>query len=411
MTTLKINAARLLADLKALAEIGATAEGGVSRPALSEADLEGRKWFKKQIDRARLLYRQDAAGNQSAILPSEDTDAGTILIGSHLDTVPDGGRYDGALGTLAALEVLRTVQEGGLKLPVHLEAINFTDEEGTVMGLMGSRAVAGLLTEMDFEQPRGGPDVLEAGLQRLKLYPERMLRARRTDIQAFIELHIEQGTRLEEADAQIGVVTAMVGIRSFRLRFHGEAAHAGTMPMDRRHDALWGAAAFIGQAREAIMARHSPGVVNFGQISARPGAFNIVPAGAEVWMEFRHGGEPELEAMQAELLALAQQAADQHRLTLTVEPTPHIPPAPMHPRIINALERAASQLGLRHMPLLSFAGHDTQAISTIAPAAMIFVPSVDGISHNPAEYTRDEDVINGANLMLQTVLLLARGLA
>ncbi len=403
---LTINTQRLLDDLHALSQIGRTAEGGVSRPALSEADMEARAWFRQRAEAAGLAFYQDGAANVSAVLPAEDPAARTLLAGSHLDSVPDGGRYDGALGTLCALEALRAIKEAGLRLPLHLEAIAFTDEEGTLVGLLGSRALAGLLTADDLARPRGGQEALAAGMRRAGITPESILAARRPpeSLAAFVEVHIEQGTRLEAQQAAIGVVTAIVGIRSFWLRFSGQAAHAGTTPMDRRADALWGAADFVGRARALV---GSPGVVNCGQLVVRPGAFNIVPGEARLALEFRHSTDEQLDAMEAALLEAAQATAQAHGLELAVEAASHTTPTPLHEGVIRAIEGAADALRLPHTRLVSFAGHDTQAMSAVIPSAMFFVPSVEGISHSPREYTRDEDVINAGNALLHTLLALA----
>lgn len=408
---LTIDHNRLIADLKTLGEIGSTADGGVSRPALSPADVKGREWFRARVEDAGLEFRRDGAGNLSAVLPAVDPAAPTLLAGSHLDTVPNGGRYDGALGVLAALEALRTIQEAPLDLPIHLEAISFTDEEGAVLGLLGSRAVAGQLTAADFEHPRGGNDALNAGMQRLGISRESILSAQRDPdhLVAFVEAHIEQGTRLEDAGVDIGVVTSIVGIRSFWLTFSGQAAHAGTLPMPDRADALWGASAFVQRARELVMATFSPGVMNCGQFHVEPGAFNIVPAEVRLALEFRHGTEAQLDEMESTLLPLAEEVAGEYDLALDVAPAERAVAAPMDEHVVTAIEAAASNLDLSHTRLLSFAGHDTQAMSAITPSAMLFVPSVDGISHNPDEFTRDEDVINGANTLLHTLLSLAKG--
>lgn len=406
---LKINETRLLDDLEELGQVGCTPDGGVSRPAMSPADVEGREWFRARVEAAGLEFRQDGAGNLSAVLPADDPTAPTLLAGSHLDTVPNGGRFDGALGVLSALEALRTIRETGLNLPVHLEAISFTDEEGAVVGLLGSQAVAGQLTADDLEQPRGGREALEAGMQRLGITRDSIPAARRDpkDLVTFVELHIEQGTRLEESGIDIGVVTSIVGIRSHWLRFVGQAAHAGTTPMDKRADALWGTTAFAQRARDLVMTRFSPGVMNCGQVHVQPGAFNIVPAEARLALEFRHGTEAQLDEVEDALLGLAEEVAREHHLTLETEPASGCASAPMDEHVMKAIERAAAKLGLSHTRLMSFAGHDAQAMSAIAPSAMLFVPSVAGISHNPGEFTREEDVVNGANTLLQSLLEIA----
>lgn len=410
-TMLTINSTRLLTDLAALAEIGRTEDGGVSRLALSPADVAGRHWFQEHVIAAGLEFRADGAGNLSAVLPARDPDAPTLLVGSHLDTVLNGGRFDGALGVLAALEVLRTIKEAGLELPVRLEAISFTDEEGAVVGLLGSQAVAGQLTRAHLANPRGGAAALRDGLARLNLTADTILAARRdpTSLAGFVEIHIEQGTRLEEANLDIGVVTGIVGIRSAWLHFRGQAAHAGTRPMRNRADALWGASEFIQRAKTIVIDQFSPGVMNCGQIDLAPGAFNIVPAEVTLALEFRHGTEAQLNEMAAVLYRLAETVAQANQLTLSITETGGCVAAPSTETVVQAIETAADKLGLSHTRLMSFAGHDTQSMAAITPSAMIFVPSVNGISHAPEEFTTDRDVINGANVLLQTVLALAQG--
>lgn len=404
---LTVNHERLLEDLSALSHIGRTRSGGVSRPALSPADRDGRAWFRQRVEAAGLAFRQDGAGNLSAVLPAADPQAPTLIAGSHLDTVPDGGRFDGALGVLSALEALRTIHEHGLRLPVHLEAISFTDEEGTILGLLGSLAASGQLTEADLARPRGGPDALAKGMERIGINRESILAARREpgQVAGYVELHIEQGTRLESANVEIGIVTAIVGIRSAWLHFQGQAAHAGTMPMAQRRDALWGAAAFVQRARDLVQEQFAPGVCNCGKLQLHPGAFNIVPGTVKLALEFRHGSEPLLDTMTTALMSQARTVADEYGLELQIEMEKPVQAAAMDATLGEQIAAATTRLGLSAMPLLSFAGHDAQAMARIAPTAMIFVPSVGGVSHNPEEFTRPEDVANGANVLLQTLLL------
>ncbi len=405
-----INKDRFLATLDAQAKIGATADGGLNRPALSEDDMLVRSWFADQVQSAGLTYAVDGAGNQSAILYCDNPDAKTLLIASHLDSVPNGGRFDGVLGVLAGFEALRTIHDNAIPLPFHLEIINFTDEEGALRGLLGSSALAGKLTAESLQNVRGGTEAFQAGMIRAGLTPDSILGAKRDpqSLLGYMEVHIEQGTRLEEANLDIGVVTSIVGVRSFWLNFNGEAAHAGTRPMTLRRDALWGASALVQKAREKIMAEFSPGVVNFGNINIAHGAFNIVPAQVELALEFRHGDLAILDGMQTVLLALAQDCADEFGLSLNVQPVDNILPAPMADAMISVIEGAADTCKLTHTRLMSFAGHDAQSIALIAPSVMFFVPSVDGISHNPKEFTRPEDCVNAAEILLQAVLILAK---
>jgi len=406
---LKINISRLLANLHSLAQIGGTPDGGVSRPALSEADAAGRAWFRARVEEAGLAFGMDDAGNLSAILSSTNPQAPTLLFGSHLDSVPNGGRFDGSLGVLCALEALQTIQDAKLTLPYHLEVISFTDEEGAFLGTFGSRAFVGDLDQQDLRRGRLTAEQLDAGLERLGLTRAGLLAAQRPprELAGFIELHIEQGTRLEDAGLDIGVVTAIVGIRSFWLRFGGQAAHAGTMPMDQRQDALWGAAEFIRQASEMVIGRFSPGVMNCGQIHVSPGSFNIVPGEARLALEFRHRSVEKLDEMEEALLDLVAQIASAQQLQLETEPLASSTPSQMDERMIQMVGKAADRLGLKHTRLPSLAGHDARSLSQITPAALIFVPSVDGISHNPRELTHDEDVVNGANVLLHTLLALS----
>lgn len=406
---LKINTQRFLQTFDDLGQIGATADGGVTRTAFSAEDVAGRFWFEQQVKQSGLDYYIDGAANQSAVLRSDTPQARTLLTGSHLDTVRNGGRYDGALGVLAALEAVRTIQDAGLKLPVHLEVINFTDEEGSILGEFGSQSLTGQLKPSQLAAPRGGVEALQSGMARLGITAETALNNGRDPhtLAGFVEIHIEQGTRLEEAAIDIGVVTSIVGIRSIWLTFTGEAAHAGTKPMNKRQDALWGASEFVQRAKTLVMEQFHPGVVNCGRLMLKPGAFNIVPAEVKLALEFRHGDEALLDVMQGQLVALAQEVAAANQLQVEAQPADSCTAAPSSPQVVEAIEQAAGRLGLTHTRLMSFAGHDTQMMSPFTPSAMLFTPCVNGISHNPREYTHPQDLINGANTLLHTLLILA----
>lgn len=406
---LRVDPERLRRRFEALAQIGATPEGGVHRPALSEAHLAARAWFRREIEAEGLTFRQDGAGNHSAFLACGPEGAPTLLLGSHLDSVPNGGRFDGALGVLAAFEALLAVRDAGLRLPVHLEAIDFTDEEGTLIPLLGSRAVAGRLTAEDLAAPRGGQEAFQAALARAGLTPEGLLTARRPPeaLAGYLELHIEQGRRLLEAGADVGVVTAIVGIGSHRLTFLGRADHAGTTAMGDRRDAALGAAEFILAARRTVMDRFPEGVANVGWARFEPGAFNIVPERAVLGLEFRAPEMAQLEALERALVEAAHQAAQRHDLHLLVEPLGKHEPAPMSPLAREAIRQACQDLGLKPLDLPSGAGHDAQSLAPLCPAGMLFVPSVDGASHSPREFTPWEACLNGADALLQAALRLA----
>jgi len=405
---LHVNSDRMLDSFNQLALIGATADGGVHRPALSETHLAARKWFREEVERAGLEFRMDGAGNCSGVLTFERSNVRTILLGSHLDSVPDGGRFDGALGVIAALEVLQTIKENGIKLKVNLEAIDFTDEEGTLVGLLGSSALAGHLSQKDLENPRGGRETLVEGMKRAGLSDESMLSAARPkeSLAGYLELHIEQGKRLEKAKIDIGIVSAIVGIWSYRLLFIGRADHAGTTTMDDRLDASLGASAFTLAARELVMREFPNCVVNVGKMGFAPGAFNIVPAQVDVSLEFRSPDEEEFKKLDAALLLLANTETMRFGLELRIQFLGKHSPSIMNNVVQNAYASACDDFGLSHASLTSGAGHDGQSLVDLCPVGMIFVPSVDGASHSPREFTKWEDCVNGANVLLQAALRL-----
>ncbi len=403
---LRINAARFLADFEALAAIGSTQDGGVNRPALSEAHLQSRVWFRERAERAGLVVSVDGAGSHFARLACGQNPERSLLLGSHLDSVPMGGRFDGALGVAAALEVLETVREAGLHLPVDLEAVDFTDEEGTLVGLLGSAALANHLQPAEIQNPRGGRQRLLDGLQRAGLSEAGLFQAGRdpASLAGYLELHIEQGPRLERKGIPVGVVTAIVGIVSYRLVFEGRANHAGTTPMDERCDAGLGAAGFMLAARRLVLQSFPECVVNVGALKLEPGAFNIVPGRAELALEFRSADQQTLDQLQQALLALAEQEARAAGLSVTAVFLGRHEPAPMHPAMRQAIGRAAADLGLVTLDLPSGAGHDGQSLANLCPTGMIFIPSQAGISHSPHEFSAWHDCVNGANLLLQAAL-------
>ena len=407
---LKVNASRLLKNIDSLAQIGRTSDGGVSRPAFSEADVAARNWFRKQVEDAGLKYQEDGAGNLSAVLPSANRAAKTLLAGSHLDTVPNGGRFDGSLGVLCALESLQTIKEANLNLTYHLEAISFSDEEAAVVGMLGSRALTDQLTEKDLESAvYGWEEELVTALSRLNLTRTSILSARRdpTSLAGFIEVHIEQGTRLEESGLDIGVVTSIVGIRSYWLRFVGQTTQVGVTPMENRDNVLYGAASFVLRARDMVVSQFSPGTVNCGQLKISPEGVGIVPIEAKLALEFRHSSAEQLDRMELALFDQAEKIASEHDLSLYVNPVENCPATFMHEELLGTVEKVATHLGLKSTRLISFAGHDAQMVAAVVPTALFFVPSVGGFSHTSSEFTHDDDVINGANVLLHTLLQLA----
>ena len=403
---LRIDADRLRARFDALAEIGGTADGGVHRPALSKDHLRARRWFEAEAEAAGLQTRTDGAGNHSARLGCGPNGAPTLLLGSHLDSVRHGGRFDGALGVLAALEALQVVQESDLRLETHLEAIDFTDEEGTHLGFLGSLAVTGALTADELARPGGDPDAFRSGLADAGLTEQSILGATRdpATIAGYLELHIEQGRRLIDASCDIGVVTAIVGLRRQKVTFKGRADHAGTISMTDRLDAGQGAAGLMLAARTLVMAEFPASVINTGVMGFEPGAMNVVPERAHLTLEFRAPESEALERLGTALRGLTYREADARRLEVSIEEVDGIQPVKMDPRARAALGQAADRLGLSHTEMASGAGHDAQAMARICPAGMLFVPSIGGFSHSSREETAWQDCVNGANVLLQAAV-------
>ncbi|PJF26296.1 MAG: Zn-dependent hydrolase, partial [Phototrophicales bacterium] len=309
---LQINADRLRADFEELAAIGGTPENGVNRLALSPEDIQARSWFADKLDAAGLVVRDDDAANLSGVLFAPDPEAKTLLIGSHLDSVPNGGRYDGALGVLAGLEILRTIKESDLRLPFHLEVINFTDDEGCWKSLFGARAFSGMFTPRDVIDIIANDGSFVAALRRAGVIdPRAVLSARRDSarLAGYLELHIEQGQRLEREGIQIGVVTGIVGRKRYDVTFYGQAGHSGTTDMYKRRDALRGAAQFIVRAHEMVRERFGDGIFNCGDIAVKPGMFNIIPAEARLVVEIRHVDERLMADMEREIVGIAKQCA------------------------------------------------------------------------------------------------------
>lgn len=405
LSNLRVNSQRLEDDFFAISKIGSTDDGGVNRPALSEAHLAARTWFKERIIDAGLEFRVDSAGNHSAFLESGPNDAKTLLLGSHLDSVPNGGRFDGALGVVAALEVLRVMKETEVSLPVHLEAIDFTDEEGSLVDLLGSSALAGKLTRNDLENPRGGREEFLTGLARAGLKEDELFKARRDPelLAGFLEMHIEQGKRLIDAGDQIGVVSNIVGDCSYYFIYHGRADLSGPTPMQDRLDASIGASAFTVAVPQLVMNEFPDCVANVSDIKFLPGEIDIVPAQAVVSLEFRAPDQQKFERLEAALIEQGRSEAEKYGLGFETKFLGKHPPMSLSPEVNKAITQAAQTLGLNYTPIGSMAGHDGQSLADICPVGMIFVPSVQGISHSPQEFSHWNDCVNGTNVLLQTV--------
>ena len=407
-SAMRVDFSRLRRDLDELGAIGRTPEGGVSRPSWSDADMQGRRWLLDRIAAAGLTPRVDAAGN---ILGRWQQGGPAVLVGSHLDSVPNGGTLDGALGVLAGLECLRRIKETGVPLRHPVELVAFTDEEGAFGGFFGSYAFTGCLEARDIPDltdsagvriidamARHGVDALQAPTANRS--PE--------DIRAYVELHIEQGPTLVAKQVPIGVVDAIVGIRRFGITFRGRADHAGTTPMTDRRDALLGASDLIQQGRELVLAEGTPtSRLTVGVLQVKPGAANIIPAEVYLSYELREVSGAMLRTLADRSRALAADIATAWGLTVSIETVMDVEPVRLADEVKACIVSATEDLGIRHLRLPAMAGHDAQVVGRVAPAGMIFVPSKDGRSHSPLEFTADDDLERGANVLLLTLLKLA----
>lgn len=405
---LTINNDRLKTDFEALSEIGATHGGGISRLALSNEDLEARAWFANRIEEAGLMVRDDEVGNLSGVYYCPTPSAKTFLIGSHLDTVPNGGRYDGALGVLVGLECLRTIKEAHIELPVHLEVIDFTDEEGTWQSFFGSLGLTGMLNDTHWNDTEQDNGAFRVALFRAGIRPNEVHLAQRTTdkISGYLELHIEQSETLVNSDKQIGIVSKIVGRSTYDINFYGEATHAATTNRAKQKDALQAAARFITEMHSLASEKYPQGVFNCGNVIVQPGAYNVVPDLASLRVELRHHEETILAEMDSAIIRLAHEIAKHYRVSVGIDQVLRRDVATMNTDMQAVIEQVCEQQSRTHMPIISYAGHDAQILSQTFPCSMIFVPSQDGISHSPKELTNWIDIEAGANVMLQTILQL-----
>ena len=402
---IEIKPERLLATLEALRNIGRCGTG-VHRPALTPADLEARLWLRARLAELGFDARLDRFGT---VLGRTPGDAPAILIGSHTDTVPQGGWLDGALGVAYALEIATARVEALGTMAARVDVVSFQDEEGTFVPLLGSRAFIGEITEPELFAEAQALDGRRLG-EALAVEPIRaqpILRLDTSRTLAFLEGHIEQGPRLEAQNLPVGIVTAIVGIRRFHFAIEGRADHAGTTPMGLRRDA--GAAAL--RLAVAILDRLNAGrgsdtVWNIGHVTLRPGAANVVPAAAEFIVEVRDVEEKLLDTLEAAIRERAAADAFATGLPIMVERTAAIPATMMTPRLANAFALSAAAMGAGSMRLSSGAGHDAMMLARRVPTGMLFVPSIGGRSHHVSEDTRTEDIVTGAQVMAGAVDLL-----
>ncbi len=407
---LRINADRLLHSLEELSVFGRPAGGtfsdGVSRVAFTDADVAGRN-YAMQLMRAFGMEPQiDPAGNIFGLRSGSDQDLKTILFGSHIDSVPSGGNFDGDLGSMSAIEVMHTLKEHGVTTRHPLRMVIWTDEENT---FAGSGSAAGVLQPSDLSRVRNGISLAD-GLRKLGGDPTRLAEAPLSPatFHCYLELHIEQGGILYKANVPIGVVEGIVSIDEYDVEIRGFANHAGTTPMADRHDALLAAAKLIEAVQNVVTREPGRQVGTVGRLQVFPNAPNVVPGLVKHSIELRDLSPEKIARLGEEIQKRAKEIAEETRTEIILQKIEHDPPAVANPEIQAKIEVASAKLGLKTMRLPSGAGHDAQMIAKIGPIGMIFVPSIDGISHSPKELTRWEDCTNGANVLLQTILLIDR---
>ena len=408
MPRYSINESRINQTLQELGHLGESPEG-MDRVAYSPEDIAGRDYTIKLMQEAGLETRIDAAGNIIGRRSGSDDNLPAIALGSHTDTVPKGGKYDGALGVMGAIEVIRTLEERGHRTRHPLEVIDFTNEEGTRFHrwLVGSRSMSGLLEQEDLDAMDDdglslGPCITDIGGDL-----SRIGEAVRSpgELAAYFELHIEQGPYLHQSGNPIGVVTGITGRAVFEVEIEGKANHAGTTPMSTRRDALVSASKLVLNIQKMAAEQEICRVSTVGSIKAIPNAVNVIPGHASIGLEFRDTDMEALAAAEQELRRITDQAAVDDTVDIEVIRHRFTSAVPITADMQALVAEAAENCGMTWEPLASGAGHDAQAVANIAPVAMIFVPSIDGISHAIEEYSTPQDCANGAQVLLELLLL------
>ena len=400
---IRVNGERLNATMQQMKSFGLAASGGSDRVAFSEHNHAALSWLASLMSESGLISHIDVAGNLVGRREGAVAGLAPIVSGSHVDTVPDGGHYDGVVGVMSAIEVARTLDETDRVLDHPLEIIVWSNEEG---GKTGSRSFNGSVAQREFELESLGERTIGDGIRYLGGKPESLAANTRNpgDIASYIELHIEQGGFLDAENIPIGVVQGIVGIRRWNISVDGFANHAGTTPMDRRQDALYAAALLITDVRRIITREPGRQVGTIGRIEAFPGAPNVIPGRVTMSLEIRDLDMGRIESLFRRVRDAASTIAGQTDTQIAFEQYYESPAALTDERIKRMIRDSAEALGLRATDMPSGAGHDAQSLKGIAPIGMIFVPSKGGISHAPSEFTSKEQITNGANVLLQTIV-------
>lgn len=404
---LRVNGERLNVRLSELAQFGKTPEGGTHRVAYSDEDLAARQYVMLLMREARLDVSIDAAGNVIGRKNGSNSSLKPLMIGSHIDSVPQGGNFDGQVGSMGAIEVAQTLADNKVKLAHPLEVVIFQNEEG---GTTGSIAITEGLNDQRLNLVTNSKKTIREGIKFLGGDPDKLAAVMRKpgDAAAYVELHIEQGGRLDQQKVNIGVVEGIVGLTWWDVTIDGFANHAGTTPMDQRRDAMLAAAKYVEAVNRVARSIAGRQVATVGKIQAFPGATNVIPGRVITSLDVRDLDASKIMLVFDRIMLEVREIEASTGTKFEFKQTTSSKPALTDTRIRGAIDQSAKEVGLSTLLLPSGAGHDAQEIARICPIGMIFVPSRDGISHSPREYSSPADITNGANVLLHTLLKLDR---
>ncbi|MGP6194441.1 Zn-dependent hydrolase [Priestia megaterium] len=402
-----INVNRLLQRLHDLSQIGRNkVTGGINRFSFTSEEQEAIELVTSYMKEAGMTVNVDGVGN---IIGTYGEESETIMLGSHIDTVPDGGKYDGALGVLAAIEIVQTIYEQQLPLSKKIEVVAFKDEEGTRFGfgLIGSRAMAGLLTYEELQKRDASDISIQEAMKQFKLSPLPLEKVKRNDIQAYLEMHIEQGKVLENEELPVGVVVGIAAPLWLEVTVTGVSEHAGATPMSIRQDALTASSEMI-LAIEQMLNGTTDSVATVGKLNVEPNGVNVIPGRVTFTVDIRDIEEQKINALENSILEQLQKVAERRNVTVTSKVLQRVKPAKTAPLLQQQLASSIEKYGVQPYPLISGAGHDAMNIANVAPIGMLFVRSKGGISHNPLEYSSNEDIVIATNIFYDTLVELAK---
>lgn len=405
--SIMINESRLLQRLHDLSQIGRNkVTGGINRFSFTSEEQQAIELVTSYMKEAGMTVNVDGVGN---IIGTYGEESETIMLGSHIDTVPDGGKYDGALGVLAAIEIVQTIYEQQLPLSKKIEVVAFKDEEGTRFGfgLIGSRAMAGLLTYEELQKRDASDISIQEAMKQFELSPLPLEKVKRNDIQAYLEMHIEQGKVLENEELPVGIVVGIAAPLWLEVTVTGVSEHAGATPMPIRQDALTAASEMI-LAIEQMLNGTTNSVATVGKLNVEPNGVNVIPGRVTFTIDIRDIDEQKISALESSILEQLQKVAERRNITVTSKVLQRVKPAKTAPMLQQQLASSIEKYGVQPYSLISGAGHDAMNMANVAPIGMLFVRSKGGISHNPLEYSSDEDIVIATNIFYDTVVELTK---